>query len=118
MNISPQKMTFLAENYGLTPEQIIQFYRGYCNANAHMGGEIEYSWEEQGWTPEDPEACMIECLCDADRLSDYIDNYDEWCSPFLMKQELAHDLIEVPMPKHLLNYLSSQGKKSWQQIRY
>ena len=113
MNISPQKMTFLTENYGLTSDQITQFYQAYCSADSQMGGEIEYSWEEQGWTPDNPEACMIECLCDADRLGDYIDDYYEWCSPFLMKQELAHDLLEVPMPKHLLNYLASQGKKSW-----
>ncbi len=118
MNISPQKMTFLAENYGLTPEQITQFYQAYCRVDSQLGGEIEFNWQESGWTPDNPEAAMIECLCDADRLADYIEDYDAWCFDFLMKQELAHDLIEVPMPKHLLNYLSSQGKKSWQQIRY
>ena len=113
MNISPQKMTFLTENYGLTSDQITRFYQAYCNVNDHMCGEIEFNWQESGWYPEDPEACMIECLCDADRLSDYIDDYSNWCSGFLMKAELAHDLLEVPMPKHLLDYLASQGKKSW-----
>mgnify|MGYP006245699253 CR=1 FL=1 len=113
MNISNEKMTFLTANYGLSPDQITRFYRGYCNANASMGGEIEASWDESGWTPEDPEACMIECLTDADRLERYIDDYDDWCFGFLMKAELAHDLLEVSMPKHLLNYLSSQGKSSW-----
>jgi len=113
MNISPQKMTFLTENYGLTSDQITRFYQAYCIVNDHMGGEIEYSWQESGWYPEDPEACMIECLCDADRLGDYIDDYSDWCSGFFMKAELAHDLLEVPMPKHLLDYLASQGKKSW-----
>ena len=106
-------MTFLTENYGLTSDQITRFYQAYCNVNDHMGGEIEFNWQESGWYPEDPEACMIECLCDADRLSDYIDDYSNWCSGFLMKAELAHDLLEVPMPKHLLDYLASQGKKSW-----
>lgn len=115
MNISPQKMTFLTENYGLTSDQITQFYQAYCSVDSQMGGEIEFNWQEIGWTPDNPEAAMIECLCDADRLADYIEDYDDWCFDFLMKQELAHDLIEVPMPKHLLDYLSSQGKKSWQQ---
>ena len=108
-------MTFLTANYGLTPDQITRFYQGYCNANAHMGGKIEYSWQESGWWPENEEACMIECLTDADRLEPYIDDYMDWCFDFLMKAELAHDLLEVPMPKHLLSYLESNNRKSWLQ---
>ena len=107
-------MTFLSANYGLSPDQITRFYRGYCNAHAHMGGEIEYSWEESGWSPDDPECAMIECLVDADRLHDYIEDYMDWCFPFLMKQELAHDLLEVPMPQHCIDYLKGRGLTCWQ----
>ena len=107
-------MTFLSANYGLSPAQIEAFYQGYCNAHASMGGEIEHSWYESGWTPKDPEDAMIECLVDADRLEDYIPDYMDWCFDFLMKQELAHDLLEVPMPQHLLDYLAHQGLTSWQ----
>ena len=106
-------MTFLTANYGLSPAQINAFSHAYLTANAHMGAEIYYSWEESGWVPENEEAAMIECLTDADRLQRYIDDYDDWCFGFLMKAELAHDLLEVSMPKHLLDYLSSQGKSSW-----
>ena len=99
-------MTFLTANYGLSPEQITAFYEAYHTAMYQMGGEIEYAWEESGWTPEDPEAAMIECLVDADRLEQYIPDYMDWCFDFLMKQELAHDLLEVRMPKHCIDYLS------------
>lgn len=113
MAISTEKMTFLTANYGLSPTQVTQFYEAYHTAMSQMGGEIEYSWEESGWLPEDPEAAMIECLVDADRLEPYIDDYMDWCFPFLMKAELAHDLLEVPMPQHLLDYLRSQDKSAW-----
>ena len=107
-------MTFLSANYGLSPDQIARFYRGYCNANAHMGQEIEMSWHEGHWSPDDPECAMIECLVDADRLEPYIEDYMDWCFGFLMKQELAHDLLEVPMPLHCINYLKSKGLTCWQ----
>ena len=113
MNISQEKMTFLTANYGLTPEQIEAFYQAYQSAMYQMGAEIEYSWEESGYFPDDPEAAMIECLVDADRLEQYISDYMDWCYDFLMKQELAHDLLEVPMPKHCQDYLASQGKTWW-----
>jgi len=113
MNISPEKMTFLTANYGLSPEQIRSFSEAYYAAMCQMGVEIEYSWEESGWTPEDPESAMIECLVDADRLHDYIDDYMDWCFDFVMKQELAHDLLEVSMPQHCVDYLKSQGKSAW-----
>ena len=115
MTISNEKMTFLTANYGLTPDQITRFAAAYHRAYVHMGGEIEASWLESNWWPreEDEAACMIECLTDADRLERYIADYDDWCFPFLMKAELAHDILEVPMPKHLTDYLSSQGKSSW-----
>ena len=112
--ISTAKMTFLSANYGLSPAQIQAFYQGYCNAHAHMGGEIEHSWYESGWTPKDPEDAMIECLVDADRLEDYIPDYMDWCFDFRMKQELAHDLLEVPMPQHCIDYLTRRGLTCWQ----
>ena len=113
MSISPEKMTFLTANYGLSPEQINAFHEAYHNAMYQMGGEIEQSWYESGWTPDNEEAAMIECLVDADRLEPYIPDYMDWCFDFIMKQELAHDLLEVPMPKHCIDYLKSQGKSSW-----
>ena len=108
-------MTFLTANYGLSPAQINAFADAYQRVHSRMGGEIEASWEESGWWPreEDEEACMIECLTDADRLEQYIPDYMDWCFGFLMKAELAHDLLEVRMPEHLLNYLPSNGKRSW-----
>jgi hypothetical protein len=113
MPISPAKMTFLTANYGLTPEQINAFAEAYQAAYRSFSDDIEYSWGVMGWTPEDPEAAMIECLCDADRLSGFIDDYDDWCFDFLMKGELAHDILEVPMPKHSQKYLEKQGKSWW-----
>ena len=113
MFISQEKMTFLSANYGLSREQILTFGQAYQSAMYQMGGEIEYSWEESGWTPEDPEAAMIECLVDADRLEPYVDDYMDWLFNFHMKQELAHDLLEVRMPKHCIEYLQSQGLTSW-----
>ena len=107
-------MTFLTANYGLSPEQILSFGQAYQSAMYSMGGEIEYGWEESGYFPEDPEAAMIEVLVDADRLEQYIPDYMDWCFDFLMKQELAHDLLEVPMPKYNLDYLKSKGLTSWQ----
>ena len=113
MTISIEKMTFLTANYGLSPSQINAFNEAYQSAYYAMAGEIEYSWEEGGWYPEDPESCMIECLTDADRLERYIPDYMDWCFDFRMKQELAHDLLEVRMPSHCIKYLQSQGKTAW-----
>ena len=115
MNISNEKMTFLTATYGLTHDQITRFADAYHMADSQMGGEIEASWEESGWRPreEEEQACMIECLTDADRLENYIEDYMDWCFGFLMKAELAHDILEVPMPKHLLDYLERNGKSSW-----
>ena len=113
MTISQEKMTFLTANYGLSPEQINSFFEAYHTAMYQMGGEIEYSWEESDYYPENPEAAMIECLVDADRLEQYIPDYMDWCFNFVMKQELAHDLLEVSMPQHCIDYLKSQGKSAW-----
>ena len=113
MPISQEKMTFLTANYGLSPEQIQSFWEAYHSAMYQMGGEIEYAWEESGHFPEDPESAMIECLVDADRLADYIDDYMDWCFNFHMKMELAHDLLEVRMPKYCIEYLQSKGLTSW-----
>lgn len=115
LNISPELMTFLTANYGLTQEQIVAYAEAYNHAYYSMAPEIEYSWEEGGWMPEDPESAMIECLCDADRLRDYMDeaDYDEWCFDFLYKQELVYDLMQQEPPKFLREYLVSTGKTWW-----
>jgi len=115
MNISNAKMTFLTANYGLSPAQIHAFADAYQSAYQSMAGEIEASWEDSGWWPreEDEQDCMIECLTDADRLEQFIPDYMDWCFNFLMKQELAHDILEVRMPEHLLRYLHSNGKSCW-----
>ena len=115
MNISPAKMTFLTANYGLSPQQVEAFKDGYHSAYLQMAGEIEYSWQEMGYWPENAHAAMIECLCDADRLHDHVDDYMDWCFDFPMKAELAHDLLEEPMPEHLLSYLQSTNRQSWLQ---
>ena len=114
MRIPQEKMTFLTANYGLSPEQIEAFADAYQSAYYSMAGEIEMTWQEGGWMPENPESAMIECLVDADRLEQFMDDYMDWCFDFLMKQELAHDLNEVPMPQHLLDYLEHKGLTSWQ----
>ena len=113
MSISLEKMTFLTANYGLSPEQIEAFHAAYQAAYYQMAPEIEYSWEEGGWTPDDPEAAMVECLVDADRLEPYIEDYMDWCFDFTMKLELAHDLNDMPMPQFCQKYLVSQGKTWW-----
>ena len=113
MAISTEKMTFLTANYGLSSAQITSFFEAYHTAMYQMGGEIEYSWEESGWYPEDPESAMIECLVDADRLEQYISDYMDWCFDFNMKMELACDLLDAPMPQHCQDYLVSQGKTWW-----
>ena len=114
MRIPQEKMTFLTANYGLSPEQIEAFADAYQSAYYSMAGEIEMTWQEGGWMPENPESAMIECLVDADRLEQFMDDYMDWCFDFLMKQELAHYLNEVPMPQHLLDYLEHKGLTSWQ----
>ena len=106
-------MTFLTANYGLSPAQIQAFAHGFDDAYQSMAGEIEYTWEEGGWFPEDREAAMIECLTDADRLEQFIPDYMDWCFNFLFKQELVHDLLEMRMPEDLLRYLHSNGKSCW-----
>ena len=113
MSISQEKMTFLTANYGLSPEQIEAFADAYHNAYYQMAGEIEMTWHEGGWMPENPEAAMIECLTDADRLEPYIVDYMDWCFDFVMKAELAHDILEVPMPQYNLDYLAQKGLSSW-----
>ena len=114
MNISQEKMTFLTANYGLSPDQVQAFADAYNCAYQQMAGEIEYEWEMGGFFPDEQEAAMIEVLVDADRLGDYIDDYMDWCFDFVMKQELAHDLLEVPMPSYNIQYLESKGLTSWQ----
>ena len=113
MPIPQEKMTFLTANYGLSPEQINAFHEAYQSAYYSMAPEIEHTWHESGWYPENEESAMIECIVDADRLAQYMDDYMVWCFDFLMKQELAHDLMEVSLPKHLIDYLESQGKSAW-----
>ena len=106
-------MTFLTANYGLSPAQINAFNEAYQYAYQQMAGEIYQSWGESGYYPENEEAAMIEVLVDADRLEQYIEDYMEWCFDFNMKLELAHDLLEVPMPVFCIEYLQSKGLTSW-----
>ena len=106
-------MTFLTANYGLSEEQIEAFADGLGRAYWSHSAEIEQSWAESGWTPENAEDAMIECLIDADRLEDFLDDYDTFWQDWLFKQELAHDLYDVPMPEHLAQYLQSKGMTWW-----
>ena len=106
-------MTFLTANYGLTPEQIEAFANAYNSAYWSMAGEIEYSWEESGWTPDDPEGAMIECILDADRLEQYMDDYMDWCFDFRHKTELLYDLRDESPPKWCLPHLEREGKTFW-----
>ena len=117
MNIPPEKMTFLTANYGLTPDQIIRFYEGYCSAYQSMAGEIEYSWHEGGFYPDDEYAAMVECLCDADRLHDYIDDYMDWCFDFVPKMELVYDIEDKKQLDYNQKYLESTGRTSWWQLQ-
>lgn len=114
-NISPELMTFLTANYGLTTDQIVAYAEAYNSAYWSMAGEIEYTWQEGGYYPEDEEAAMIECLCDADRLRDYMGDaqYDAWCYDFLYKMELVYDLMCKEPPGYLQEYLLSSGKTWW-----
>ena len=113
MPISNEKMTFLTANYGLTAEQVQAFADAYQNAYYQLGVDIEDCWIDSGFYPKDPEGDMIEAICDADRLSDYISDYMDWCFDFRFKQELAHDLLEVRMPQWKLDYLKKKGLSSW-----
>ena len=113
MPISNEKMTFLTANYGLTSEQVQAFADAYQSAYYQIGADIEDCWSEGGFYPEDPEGAMIEAICDADRLSDYIPDYMDWCYDFAFKQELAHDIQEVRMPQWNLDYLKKKGMSCW-----
>ena len=113
-NITIEKMLFLTANYGLSAEQVASFWDAYLTTYYQQAGEIEMAWEEGGYYPEDPESAMIEVLVDADRLMDAMPDYMEWCFDFRFKQELAHDLNEVPMDKYNLDYLKENGMTSWQ----
>ena len=112
-NIPDKKITFLTANYGLTPDQVVSFAKAFNSAYYGMAAEIEYSWEESGWVPEDPQAALIECLVDADRLDRYMEDYMDWCFGFKYKQELVYDLMTETPPKFLTDYLTSQGKTWW-----
>ena len=113
MRIPLEKMTFLTANYGLTTAQVEAFYAAYQTTYYQQAGEIEYEWEAGGFYPDDPESAMIEVLVDADRLESAMEDYMEWCFDFHFKQELAHDLLEVPLPKYNVDYLKSVGKSAW-----
>jgi len=117
MHISPEKMTFLTANYGLTPEQIRAFAEAYQSAYYAMAGEIEMSWDESGYYPDSPEEAMIECLVDADRLEPYIVDYMEWCFNFHMKLELMYDLKNLEPPKFCRDYLKGEDKTWWLAVR-
>ena len=110
-------MTFLTANYGLTPKQVTDFYEGYCSAYQSMAAEIEYSWHEGGFYPDDEYAAMVECLCDADRLSDYVEDYMQWCFDFIPKMELVYDLEDKKQLPYNQKYLHSTGRTSWWEVQ-
>ena len=110
-------MTFLTANYGLTPDQITRFYEGYCEAYQSMAGEIEYTWQEGGWYPDDEYAAMVECLCDADRLEQFIHDYMDWCFDFHCKMELVYDIEDKKQIPYCQDYLKSTGRTSWWEVQ-
>ena len=116
-NQTPEKITFLTANYGLTPGQIASFVDAYNTAYYSEGGEIEYAWEEGGYVPDDPQAAMIECLVDADRLEAYMEDYMDWCFDFRFKMELVYDLKSMTPPQFLKDYLTSQDKTWWTAVK-
>ncbi len=118
MYISPEKMTFLTANYGLTPEQITAFTHAFSEAYYAMAGEIEMSWQESGWYPENSQEAMIECLVDADRLEPFLPGYMGWCFNFRFKQELVYDLMNETPPEFCRDYLVRQGKTWWTAIQH
>ena len=117
MTISHEKMTFLTANYGLSPEQVETFWSAYHSAYQSMAAEIEMSWDEGGYYPDNPEEAMIEVLVDADRLEYYIPDYMDWCFDFRYKQELIYDLKNMEPPAFLRDYLKSTGKTWWTAAR-
>ena len=116
MNISQEKLTFLTANYGLSPEQIEAFHDAYHCAFYQIAPEVEMSWHEGGYIPDNEESAMIEVVCDADRLEPYMDDYMDWCFDFMYKQELAHELLGVPMPEYLKDFLQSRGLSCFQAV--
>ena len=117
-NISPEKMTFLTANYGLTSDQVKSFAQGFSSAYYAMAGEIEYTWEECGFYPEDSEGAMIECLVDADRLERFIPDYMEWCFNFLFKMELVYDLMNETPPEWCRNFLTKKDMTWWTAVQH
>ena len=114
MRISPEKMTYLTSNYGLSVQQVTSFASALEHCEWEIGPEIEQAWEEGGWTPEDPRSAMIECCIDADRLERWIDDYMDWCFDFKYKLFLAHDLREHPIQdKFWLDWLKDQKMSTW-----
>ena len=111
--ITPVKMTFLTANYGLSEEQVEAFADGLGKAYWSHSAEIEGSWAESGWEPENAQDAMIECLIDADRLEDFIDDYEAFWMHWPFKMSLAHDLYDVRMPKHLACHLVSNNLTWW-----
>ena len=113
ITLTKQKMTFLTANYGLSAAQVEAFADGLGKAYWSHSAEIEQSWAESGWMPENAENAMIESLVDADRLEDFLDDYGVFWQDWLFKQELAHDLYDVQMPSYLTEYLQSNNMTWW-----
>ena len=113
ITLTKQKMTFLTANYGLSEKQVEAFADGLGRAYWSHSAEIEQSWAESGWTPENAEDAMIECLIDADRLEDFLDDYEAFWMHWPFKMALAHELYDVRMPRHLAYHLSLHNLTSW-----
>jgi len=113
ITLTQQKMTFLTANYGLSAAQVEAFADGLGKAYWSHSAEIEQSWAESGWKPENPAGAMIECLVDADRLEDFLDDYEAFWKEWLFKQELAYDLYDVDMPLFLTEYLRKNNMTWW-----
>ena len=105
-NISQVKTTILSANYGLSPDQIKSFAEAFSSCYYQMSGDIEITWEEGGWTPEDPQLALIDCLFDGDPLESYMDDYMDWCFAFRYKMELVYDLMAETPPQHCRDYLT------------
>ena len=113
ITITQQKMTFLTANYGLSERQVEAFADALGKAYWSHSAEIEDSWAESGWEPENAQVAMIECLVDADRLEDFLDDYEAFWMNWPFKGSLAYDLYDVRMPKYLAMHLKSNNLSWW-----
>ena len=113
-NISQEKMTFLTANYGLSPENISQFYEAMEQVISECYHDILEAFQSTGEEDDfykNEEAILIETACDANRMDRFIPG--DWIDDFRQGMELAHDLKEVAPPQWIVNYLEREGKTMW-----